>query len=156
MNYFNECSNLEEAKKLYRKLAMENHPDHGGNEDTFKDINNQFEAFCLAHMGAAFNDSGKSYKAEDVYTFGDILAKVCKLNVRVEMVGFWIWAFESYHDKDALKAMGFMFSSKHKAWYFNGETYKSKKHSPYNMNQIKGKYGYTVVKERSIPQAIGA
>ena len=33
----------EEIKKAYRKLARENHPDKGGDEDTFKQINEAYE-----------------------------------------------------------------------------------------------------------------
>ena len=31
MHYFAGCHNVTEIKSLYRKLAMEHHPDHGGN-----------------------------------------------------------------------------------------------------------------------------
>lgn len=33
---FEKCANLEEAKKLYKKLARENHPDLGGSADEMK------------------------------------------------------------------------------------------------------------------------
>ena len=32
----NENATQDEIKKAYRKLAVEHHPDKGGNEDTFK------------------------------------------------------------------------------------------------------------------------
>jgi molecular chaperone DnaJ len=35
-------SSEEEVKKAYRKLAQEKHPDHGGNEEEFKKINEAY------------------------------------------------------------------------------------------------------------------
>lgn len=40
--YFNNITSLGELKKQYRKLAMENHPDKGGDENTMKAINAEF------------------------------------------------------------------------------------------------------------------
>lgn len=44
MKYFTSCTTLDELKKEYRRLAMLNHPDHGGNEETMKAINNEYDA----------------------------------------------------------------------------------------------------------------
>lgn len=38
-----ENATAEEIKKNYRKLALEHHPDKGGNEDTFKKISEAYE-----------------------------------------------------------------------------------------------------------------
>ena len=38
-----------EIKKAYRKLAMEHHPDKGGNEDTFKKINEAYSVLSDTH-----------------------------------------------------------------------------------------------------------
>ena len=40
MVFFNDCKTLEEAKKLYKKLAFENHPDRGGDNEKMQQINN--------------------------------------------------------------------------------------------------------------------
>jgi DnaJ-class molecular chaperone len=32
MNYFEQCQSVEEAKRLYKKLLMQYHPDHAGPE----------------------------------------------------------------------------------------------------------------------------
>jgi DnaJ-class molecular chaperone len=32
MNYFEQCQSVEEAKKLYRQLLKQHHPDHAGEE----------------------------------------------------------------------------------------------------------------------------
>jgi molecular chaperone DnaJ len=39
----NENATQEEIKKAYRKLAIEHHPDKGGNEDTFKKISEAYD-----------------------------------------------------------------------------------------------------------------
>lgn len=43
MKFFSDCNTLDELKKKYRKLAMENHPDRGGDEDTMKKINDEYD-----------------------------------------------------------------------------------------------------------------
>ena len=42
MKWFNNPTTAEELKKQYRKLAMQHHPDLGGNEDDMKEINAEY------------------------------------------------------------------------------------------------------------------
>ena len=44
MKYFAQCKNLEELKKEFRRLAMLHHPDRGGDQETMKAINNEYDA----------------------------------------------------------------------------------------------------------------
>ena len=57
MKYFTACTTLDELKKEYRRLAMANHPDHGGDEATMKAINAEYDAvfpaFKLAYNRTA-------------------------------------------------------------------------------------------------------
>lgn len=57
MKYFASCTTLDELKKEYRRLAMANHPDRGGNESTMKAINAEYDAvfpaFKLAYNRTA-------------------------------------------------------------------------------------------------------
>lgn len=57
MKYFTNCRTLDELKKEFRRLAMLNHPDRGGDEETMKAINNEYDAvfpaFRLAYNQAA-------------------------------------------------------------------------------------------------------
>lgn len=41
--YFDNVKNLKELKERYRKLAMENHPDKGGDQETMKRINCEYK-----------------------------------------------------------------------------------------------------------------
>ena len=40
--YFANCNTPEEVKSKYRLLAMENHPDMGGDTRTMQDINAEY------------------------------------------------------------------------------------------------------------------
>lgn len=57
MKYFTGCTTLEALKKEYRRLAMANHPDRGGDEATMKAINAEYDAvfpaFRLAYNRTA-------------------------------------------------------------------------------------------------------
>lgn len=44
MTYFNNINNLDELKAAYRRLAMKNHPDHGGSVEIMQQINAEHDA----------------------------------------------------------------------------------------------------------------
>ena len=43
MNYFSKAKTIDEAKAIYKKLALANHPDKGGDTETMQTINAEFE-----------------------------------------------------------------------------------------------------------------
>ena len=43
--YFDNCTTLDEAKKLYRELVKKLHPDLGGDTASFQAMQNEFENF---------------------------------------------------------------------------------------------------------------
>lgn len=57
MKYFTNCRTLDELKREFRRLCMIHHPDRGGDEDTMKAINNEYDAvfpaFRLAYNQTA-------------------------------------------------------------------------------------------------------
>ncbi|MDR2053387.1 MAG: hypothetical protein LBP80_08230 [Treponema sp.] len=57
MNYFEHCQSVEEAKKLYRQLLKQHHPDHAGKEGeaVTKEIIAQFNSFLNGFMSHSFN-----------------------------------------------------------------------------------------------------
>ena len=146
--YFEACKTFDEAKKLYRKLMKENHPDHGGSTETAKQINEEYQAFITAFAGENFDNSKREYSAEDVFRFSKILMQASRLNCTLEVVGTWIWAYESYLVRVELKNLGFFFSRKHKAWFYNGLPKKTRYASKQSLDDIRREYGSKIVKER--------
>ena len=127
MKYFDNCQSVEEAKKRYRELLMQHHPDHAGQEGEAitKDIISQFNVFLKSFMSYSFNSyyEDKDWKpeAEAVTTFQDILQKIINLECEIEIIGYWIYWFNSKEVREQLKELGFWFSGKHKAWVFSGK-----------------------------------
>ena len=131
MKYFINCQSVEEAKKIYRSLLMQHHPDHAGQEGeaVTKEIISQFNAFLNGFMSNSFNSyyEDKDWKpAPGAETpFQEILQKIINLDCEIEIIGYWIYCFNSKAVKDRLKELGFWFSGKHKAWVFSGKTKKN-------------------------------
>jgi hypothetical protein len=126
MNYFEHCQSVEKAKKQYKKLLMQYHPDHAGEEGeaTTREIIAQFNAFLNGFMSHSFNSyyEDKEWKPgpDAVTPFLEALQKIINLDCEIEIIGYWIYCFNSKEVKEQLKESGFWFSGKHKAWIYSG------------------------------------
>ena len=126
MKHFENCKSIEEAKKHYRELLMQYHPDHAGQEGEAitKEIITQFNAFLNGFMYNSFNSyyEDKQWKPEDgaETSFQEILQKIITLDCEIEIIGYWIYCFKSKEVREQLKELGFWFSGKHKAWIYSG------------------------------------
>jgi hypothetical protein len=126
MNYFAQCQSVEEAKKLYRQLLKQHHPDHAGEEGeaVTKEIINQFNSFLNSFMSNSFNSyyEDKEWKPGPgaVTPFQEVLQKIISLDCQIEIIGHWIYCFNSKEVREQLKELGFWFSGKHKAWIYSG------------------------------------
>jgi hypothetical protein len=145
-NYFKACKSIEEAKKTYRKLLLKNHPDHAGaeGEAATVEIIRQFNAFIDFFVSDSFDsyyaDKDNKPGAETVTPFQDILKKIIDFDCEIEIIGYWIYCFKSYEIREELKAIGFWFSSKHKAWVFSGGK-KTRFYSKKTLYEIRAEKG---------------
>lgn len=145
MRYFSNCNTLEELKAEYRRLAKIHHPDLGGDTETMKAINNEYEkAFEI--LKDAHNAQADEFHqtTETPAEFIEIIDKLLRLDgLDIELCGSWLWiGGNTKEHKDALKAAGCRWSSGKSKWYWHhaedGSKWKSGK---YTMGQIRAKYG---------------
>lgn len=83
-NYFANVNTLADAKKLWKKLSLELHPDkNGGNDALFKEMERQYDVFCrkLEHA------ERQAKLAETAYILNDndlIAIKTAKKNINAD------------------------------------------------------------------------
>ena len=63
--YFISCKTEEEVKVVYRRLAFKYHPDHGGSNALFQDLQQQYERSM-----DKIRNPRKAYNPYDDYNFG--------------------------------------------------------------------------------------
>lgn len=169
MMYFTNCHCIEDVKEEYRKLAKMLHPDNGGDAEEFKRMMQAYTSAYNRFKGVHRKQTDKTTQdtkkgTQDAYTsahddfsaeqFADIINKVIGLDgVEIEIVGSWIWlGGNTYFYRDRIKAAGFFWSSKHKKWYYNGSTKKSKKHSKMSYTDICNLHGVYSVNHGFTPK----
>jgi len=137
---FKGIEGLNEAKRVYRNLAKQLHPDVGGNTELFKILNQVYNQI-LEHGINFFSDEKFDLELEKV------ISKILHFeNLIIEVIGSWIWlSGETKSIKEELKEIGFRWRSKKKMWSY-GEMKGKRNHKEQNMDSIKSKYGCQEVK----------
>ena len=159
MKYFKNLNSMEEVKKQYRKLAMKYHPDRGGNEEIFKQINNEYEE---AMEQAKINETkkAKTKKEEDFIksqymnskNFRNIIDKLIVLEgIEIEITGTWLWLRgNTYKYKEYLKSeFNAQWSKSKKCWFISPQGKNFRKTRGYkgkSMSSIRSTYGSTKIK----------
>lgn len=152
--YFQKCTTLDELKAEYRRLAMEHHPDRGGDTETMQKINAAYEkAFEILkaeqNRRAAEDTTGRTYATkEEARDFIEVIAKLIKLDgIKIELCGRWLWiSGETMKHKDALKAAGCRWASQKKMWSWHfPEDSVFKNGKTMSMTYIRAKYGSSIV-----------
>lgn len=147
MEFFNNISNLEELKKEYRRLCMKHHPDLGGDEETMKRLNAEYER--IVRSGRFSDDMDAAHTtADEEAAFRHILEKLVVLQgLVIEICGSWLWVSgKTFPYKDALKGLGMKFASKKKCWYWHPEGYRRTSHREYSMDAIRDMHGSRIIK----------
>ena len=156
LKYFKDCNTKEECKKLYKKLAFIYHPDRGGDTETMKAINAEFDYVIENNIFKSSKKDTKKDAKKDTkkdYDFSssqfkDIISALVRLDgLEIEITGCFIWVTgNTYPQKDIIKSLGFRYSKNKKAWYIAPAEYFAQKRSykkSYSMNDIRNKYGST-------------
>lgn len=154
MKFFQNVDNIEDLKAEYRRLAMQFHPDRGGDTATMQKINAEysrlFEQLKDIHKSTR-PDGPRTYKAEHATKetpedFIRIVTELFKLDgLEVELCGRWLWiGGATMKHKKALKRLGCKWSkNKGKwSWHFPEDaafSYKGRKE--WSMDKIRFMWG---------------
>lgn len=149
MKYFKDCATIQEGKALYKKLALENHPDRGGNLEIMKAINVEYDFFTvkmLQNAGKSKEEINDELNLNKAYT--EAINNISGLdNIIIELVGSWLWVTgETKKHREIFKRAGFKFASKKIAWFFRTDENKSTYSKGSSLDDIRGKYGAINIK----------
>ena len=135
IKFFKGISNQAALRKAFVQLLKKHHPDNGGDAETCKQINAEYEYLMqnLPKTGEAKTEADKK-AAEDLdKEIREALEKVVTLDgINIEVVGTWIWIDgNTYQHRATLAGLGYKWSKSRKKWHFTpyGESkyYKGKK-----------------------------
>lgn len=118
-SYFDGIRTLDELKRAYHRLAMENHPDRGGDAEVMKEVNAEYDrAFeHIKYVTNLGNPHPVSEVAEDFRRAVE-LALNCD-GVIVELCGSWLWlGGDTYPHRETLKSM-YRWSGSKRKWYWS-------------------------------------
>jgi len=149
MKYFTNVKDITSLRKLYYKLALINHPDKGGNEETMKAINNQYETASrnIINGNTEFSTSRKVYETE---VSEELMSKINEIihftELTIEVIGGWIWiSGNTYPKKAEIKEAGFKFSNNKTAWYWHSTNYRKRSKKQFSMSGIRDLWGAQTV-----------
>jgi hypothetical protein len=144
MTYFNSKMTADEAKAIYRKMAVQLHPDKvGGSHSAFIDLNNQYESFLKGNGTSEEWAKAETAGMDAFIKANDFIQSF--VGVTVELTGSWVWlAGNTFPYKEQIKENGFLFSKSKGKWYKAPYKISGKKKGT-SFSKIKTKYGYSAV-----------
>lgn len=155
MKYFKNINCVEQLKKQYKTLCKKYHPDLNTEDTTsiMQEINAEYSTLFERYKNIHENAEGETYTAKESTTeqstdFINIINSIINFNIDIEIVGSWVWCFNSYEYREQLKALGFKYAAKKKAWCWHSDNYKKKSRKEMNMNEIRNLYGSETIKSR--------
>lgn len=143
MKYFKECTTIEEVKGLYKKLALDNHPDRGGDTATMQAINAEYAYACAYILKrGGFTDAETDDRIKMSEEYRQVIEEIINLpGIIVEVVGHWLWVTgNTYPVRKELKKAGLYFATKKLAWYYRSDEFKTKGGKK-TLEEIRDKYG---------------
>lgn len=144
MKYFASCTTLDELKKEYRRLAMMNHPDRGGNLEIMQQINAEHDkAFEILKKKVNAKAEAGQETTETPEEFREIIEKLIRMvGIDVELCGSWLWiSGDTYSNREALRDAGCRWAKSKKMWYWRHEGDAHRRGGKLSIEAIREKYG---------------
>jgi hypothetical protein len=159
--WFLNVKTIDELKKVYRKLAMQYHPDickESYAEENMKEINNEYETMFNYIISHATETEQKQYNKQGHNVndgYREIINKIIHIpDIIIELCGSWLWISGNTKPvKNLLKDAGFYWAAKKFQWYWRPAEYKQ----TYNkksmtMDYIRSKYGSEQIHNKPFEQ----
>lgn len=139
----------EAIKTAYKRASIKYHPDRNpAGAEMMKAVNAAFD--MLKDMASA---TGTTEEGESWADLGDELNEILNelatmAGLVIEVCGCWVWiSGDTLTHKDAIKALGCMWASKKKMWYFRPAGKRgSKRGGSWEMDKIRENYGSSIYK----------
>ena len=155
--YFNPTpKTVEQLKKMYKKLAMQYHPDLGGSTEVMQQVNNEYDTLFARLKNVHEKADGEVYTAEDKTAempedFRKIINRIIGLDgIEIELIGNWIWVYgNTYPHKETLKGLKFRWSKSKKSWYWHDEGYAKVGRKTFDLETIREMWGSTKIEKES-------
>lgn len=153
MKWFKDVKSIEELKRVYKKLAMQHHPDVCGDDVAMKEINREYDLLFPQLKDVHENVNGETYRSNTASTetaeeFKEIINALIHLDgITIEVIGSWLWVTgNTYPNRKALKELHFQFSKSKTAWYYHTSDYRKTSNKTFSLEQIRDLYGSQTVK----------
>ena len=154
MKYFEGCKTVQDIKSLYRKLAMQFHPDRGGDTATMQMINLEYHEMLKRLDGfVSWDSKGKEhtyhYRADVEQQIIDKINEMLNLrmeDVNIELIGVWVWVYgaNTKKYKEDLKKAGCRWHSKRQMWYWHKKSNYRREFSGVPFEMLRQMYGSKV------------
>lgn len=157
--HFTDINDLKTLKTRYRKLVKLYHPDKGGNLETMKMINAEYEqtkalltfSKSSTYSGKASDSWHNKWARNHDETTKYILDSLSEIpDIDIDIIGTWIWVSGNTkaHAKK-LKEIGLRWIPKRKKWAYSPQ--KSRKYnSRCSFDSIRRKYGSHQIKKKKL------
>lgn len=149
---FADCQSPETIKSKYRLLAKQYHPDAGGSEEAFKQLNAAYLSALKNVDGYRSTDkAGKehrySYNGEHetaiINKLRDLQSLRMSEDVTIALIGTWLWVKGNTRPfKDQLKELGCKYSGEKTCWYWHPGSYRRRGAKGGDFGSMAWKYGY--------------
>lgn len=128
------------VKKAFHAAAMKYHPDRNpAGLEMMKVINMAFDS--LKEFTGPINAETSEQDYPEALNAA-INAIISLDGLIIEICGAWVWVTGTTREhKEILKANGYKFAGKKKAWHFRPDNWKSASYGKTTLDEIRNKYG---------------
>lgn len=157
-SYFASCKTVAEVKKLYRELAMQHHPDRGGDTATMQEVNRQYQQALKAcdgqtTMGDDRREHTYCYNVQMEQAIIDFIDQLIRSDALVDgvdayLIGTWVWIMgKTKPVKETLKGIGCKWHAKRECWFWHAEEARSW-YSNKGLDSLAYQYGASKIGKR--------